>query len=773
MASGWPHYGRESPRTLKLRWPYVDKAEVDDLTKEFLAESREGLDRMEQCLTELDRRPGDAELIAEIFRAVHTIKGATGFLGFGRLEALAHTGENLLGSVRAGTLAVTEELIGGLLALLDGLRAILRLIETTGGEGQRTTDEDFELIGQLIGLSAGKAELANCLVCTVANAKGAALGGGSEPAGEHAGRAESADLPEMAAAADRELAADNAERRVVTQAAEKTVRVDVDVLNRMMNLVGELVLTRNRILQIEPVAGDLTELARRLDGLTTELRETVMQARMQPVGHLFGKFPRMVRDLAQVCGRRVRIEFEGEHAGLDKSLLEAVRDPLTHAVRNAVDHGIESPEARLAAGKNPEGVLRLRAFHRKGCVAIEVIDDGAGIAVERVRAKAVERGVVTAEEAAGFSEREVLQLVFAAGFSTAPEVTSVSGRGVGLDVVRSNLERVGGSVELDSVVGLGTTLRLNVPLTMAIVPSLVVRSGEQSFAIPRRVLHELVYVPEREIATAIERIGRAEVYRQRGHLLPLLRLNTLLGFEGVPGKRSSGLTIVVVETDGCRYGLLVEELLGPEELVVKPLSFALRQTGLFAGATVLGNGTLALVLDVPGIAANAGVGPKERISRAQAERESREAGRLGREERPVVVYEIVRETPWGLQKERIAVPFATVERIEATGRDQIEFQGGQPMVRYRGQLVPVEDEGGVLHRRDPAELTLLICTRVEGETVRRIATVVDHVVAVSNEEIAAEEGQGTARQVSVLDDTVTLHRGRFKGAPRERSLEVA
>ncbi|GAC1419631.1 MAG: hypothetical protein NVSMB62_12570 [Acidobacteriaceae bacterium] len=346
---------------------------MDDLTKEFLAESREGLDRMERCLTELDRRPEDEELVAEIFRAVHTIKGATGFLGFSRLEALAHTGETLLGSVRAGTLAVTEELIGGLLGLLDGLRAILRLIETTGGEGQRTTDEDFELIGQLIALSAGPAESANNAARGVA---------GNELPGEWAQTAEPADLRD--AAADQELAADIAERRVVTQAAEKTLRVDVDVLNRMMNLVGELVLTRNRILQVEPGAGGLAELARRLDGLTSDLRETVMQARMQPVGHLFGKFPRMVRDLAQICGRRVRIEFEGGQTGLDKSLLEAVRDPLTHAVRNAVDHGIESPEARLAAGKNSEGVIRLRAFHRKGCVSIEVNDDGSGISVGRV-----------------------------------------------------------------------------------------------------------------------------------------------------------------------------------------------------------------------------------------------------------------------------------------------------------------------------------------------------------------------------------------------------
>ena len=275
----------------------------------------------------------------------------------------------------------------------------------------------------------------------------------------------------------------------------------------MMNLVGELVLTRNQMLQSDMEAANFPELARRLDSVTADLRETVMQARMQPVGHLFGKFPRMVRDLAQTCGREVRIEFFGQETGLDKSLLEAIKDPLTHAVRNAVDHGIEPPAERVMAGKPSEGCVRLRAFHQSGSVVIEVADDGAGIAMERVLAKAVERGLVTAEQAAEMTEREALQLIFLPGFSTAAAVTTVSGRGVGMDVVRANVEKVGGSVELESQVGMGTTLRLRVPLTLAIVPALVVRSGGQSFALPQSALVELVYVPQRDAETAVERIG--------------------------------------------------------------------------------------------------------------------------------------------------------------------------------------------------------------------------------------------------------------------------
>ncbi len=266
---------------------------------------------------------------------------------------------------------------------------------------------------------------------------------------------------------------------------DKTLRIDVDVLNRMMNLVGELVLTRNQMLQSNMEAANFPELARRLDSVTADLRETVMQARMQPVGNLFGKFPRMVRDLARTCGRDVRIEFSGQETGLDKSLLEAIKDPLTHAVRNAVDHGIEAPHVRVLAGKPAEGCVRLRAFHQSGSVVIEVADDGAGIGIERVLAKAVERNLVTAEQAAEMSEREALQLIFLPGFSTAAAVTNVSGRGVGMDVVRANVEKVGGSVEVESKMGVGTTLRLRVPLTLAIVPALVVRSGGQSFALPQ------------------------------------------------------------------------------------------------------------------------------------------------------------------------------------------------------------------------------------------------------------------------------------------------
>ena len=354
---------------------------MQELTREFIAESQEGLERMELCLTELEKRPNDGELVAEIFRTVHTIKGTTGFLGFSRLQTLAHTGESVLAALRDGKIGVTPALISGLLALLDRLRAILRLIEETGAEGERSTDDDAGLSSNLVELRTRDAQL---------------------------------PIPESAAAVPRVVEqADALPTSAEAPASQRrTLRIDVEVLNRLMNQVGELVLTRNHILQSEPGAENFAELARRLNNVTGELRETVMQARMQPAGHLFGKFPRMVRDLARTCGRQARIEFEGQETELDKSLLEAIRDPLTHAVRNAVDHGIEPPEERMRAGKPAEGLVRLRAFHRGGWVVVEVIDDGAGIATERVLAKAVERGYVTPERAASMSQHEALQMIF-------------------------------------------------------------------------------------------------------------------------------------------------------------------------------------------------------------------------------------------------------------------------------------------------------------------------------------------------------------------------
>jgi len=702
---------------------------VDDLTKEFIAESQEGLDRMERCLTELEARPDDDALVGEIFRAVHTIKGTTGFLGFDRLEKLAHAGEHLLGSLRDGRLTPTSELISGLLRLMDGLRAILTLIEETGSEGTRVGDEDSELIAELAALN-GATPVSKVEAESVSLKK----------VGEDAA---SATAPAAASAASN-------------GASEKTLRIDVDVLNRMMNLVGELVLTRNQMLQSGMEAANFPELARRLDSVTADLRETVMQARMQPMGNLFGKFPRMVRDLSRTCGREVRIEFSGQETGLDKSLLEAIKDPLTHAVRNAVDHGIEAPTDRVLAGKSAEGCVRLRAFHQSGSVVIEVTDDGAGISIERVLAKAVERNLVTAEQAAAMSEREALQLIFLPGFSTAAAVTTVSGRGVGMDVVRANVEKVGGSVEVESRMGLGTTLRMRVPLTLAIVPALVVRSGGQSFALPQSALVELVYVPRREAETAVERIGASELYRLRERLLPMVWLDKLLGLEGRGVKEVHGFYMVVMEAEGCRYGLVVDDLLAPEEIVVKPLSTALREIGLFSGATVLGNGTLALIMDVAATASRAGVKPVEETGEANAVEEKAQEADV-----PFLIFE-------DRARERTALPLGVVERIESVPVRKIEYAGGRPLLQYRGELLPLIDDGHVLSELEagtPGEdvlATVLICSRAGAggrDRADRTGIVVRKVLDVAaGAVLGKDEGVGEMELAIVKEKLTLVHR---------------
>lgn len=399
-----------------------DKREVDDLRSEFVVESREGLDRMERCLTELERHPEDREPVARIFRAVHTMKGGAGFLGLGRIERLAHAGEGLLAALRDGRVLPTPEVIAGMLRLLDALRAILRLVETIGSEGKRAADDDSHLVRMVVSLCAD---------------------GG---------------------AFDREDAETDESCVDLALSGDRSLRVDAEVLDWMSDLVGELVVTGNGLLGATAKPAGYGTLLRRLGGVTAELRTVVQRARMQPVGHLFAKFPRLVRDLATLCGREVRLEFCGQNTQMDKGLLETIRDPLIHAVRNAIDHGIEPPAQRIRVGKPAAGLVRLRAVRKGSCVVVEVSDDGAGIQEACLVAKAVQRGFLSADQAERLGARERLDLVFVPGLSTRDKVSSVSGRGVGLDVVKTNVEAIGGCVELESSPGQGTIVRLRLPL---------------------------------------------------------------------------------------------------------------------------------------------------------------------------------------------------------------------------------------------------------------------------------------------------------------------
>ena len=753
---------------------------MDELTREFLIESQEGLDRMERCLTELEERPQDAALIGDIFRSVHTIKGTTGFLGFKRLEKLAHSGENLLGLLREGKLTADRPTITGLLQLLDGLRSILKSIEAQDNEG---AGEDAALISCLEELQVPAKAQVKHAVRLRAGAEAAQAPAGfvsRTQEGESSApeakplpvlRPHSAPLPGAAAtnAPDRveelktpvaatiqkaqaEAENDSAKPRgpgtgpAAGTAAESTLRVDVALLNRMMNLVGELVLTRNQVLQATSADPNMRLLSRRLDMVTADLRESVMKARMQPVSNIFSKMPRIVRDLSQSLGRRVRLQVEGQETELDKSLLEAIKDPLTHAVRNSLDHGIELPDVRTANGKDPEGTLKLRASHEGSHVVIEISDDGAGVAVEKVRQKAIERGLITQERAAQLPERELLQLIFLPGFSTAAAVTNVSGRGVGMDVVRTNVEKIGGKVEIDSRAGKGTTLRMRIPLTLAIIPALIVRSVGQSFALPQGALLELVHIPPEQAAASIEWIEGAPLYRLRGKLLPLVFLDRLL----MPGGEQKAVNerdnfIAVLNADGRQFGLVVDGLADPEEIVVKPLSAVLKEIGLYSGATVLGNADLALILDPGSIALKAGVmmsADEESASAAEAEIDAEGTSSLE--------YLLVEAA--GRQA---AVPLADVLRIEQLPLSRVEYIGYRAVLNFEGQLLPVEDSGGVLAAAEgnpEAKIIVVVCR--EGN--RQVGIAVSHVldVAAGGDLFEAGTSQRTGG-VTLLKNRVT------------------
>jgi len=777
---------------------------MDELTREFLIESQEGLDRMERCLTQLEERPDDAALLGEIFRAVHTIKGTTGFLGFKRLEKVAHAGENLLGLLRDGKLSATTPVITALLQLLDGLRGILKNIEADGNEGQ---GEDEALIVRLDGLRSPAEQPASQPAtaeksrpaaiqkpsratprvprsAAARNAKQPAAAPPNSSAPAVAASTAAAELGQIAAmleppatvaeplppepgpesapeptqppagqdlSQDRPLdlstpaepPADAAKPRTPAgTAAESSLRVDVALLNRMMNLVGELVLTRNQVLQATAADPNMTLLSRRLDMVTADLRESVMKARMQPVSNIFSKMPRIVRDLSQSLHRRVSLQMEGQETELDKSLLEAIKDPLTHAVRNALDHGIEPPEVRQAAGKDPEGRLTLRAVQEGSHVLVEVADDGAGIDAAKIREKAVERGLISPERASSLAERELLQLIFLPGFSTAEKVTNVSGRGVGMDVVRTNVEKIGGKVEIDSRAGKGTTLRLRIPLTLAIVPALIVRSLDQSFALPQAALSELVHIPPELAASAIEWIENAPLYRLRGRLLPLVFLDGLL----MPGRDCKLAVnrdnfIAVLDADGRRFGLVVDSLADPEEIVVKPLSAILKDIGIYSGATVLGSGDLALILDPGTIALKTGVTMNNEEAQANLADDDA-AAKLD--------YLLV-----DAAGRQAAVPLSDVLRIEQVPLSRIEYVGSRPILNFEGQLLPVEDSCGILAGAagDPnAPIIVVVCR--DGD--RHVGIAVSHVLDVAAGANLFEAGTGIETGgVTLLKDRVT------------------
>lgn len=695
-----------------------------EIIAEFLVESHENLDQLDRDLVELEREPGSRELLSSIFRTIHTIKGTSGFLAFNRLEQLTHVGETLLSRLRDGEQQMTPPIAEALLAMVDVVRMLLESIERT----QRDDDPAVDV-------APAVAEIERLLAGDPQPEDAAESAEPAEPAEPEAAPTEPETAPVTAPPTASAPAWDGAERRGpgVPASEEETVepwdgterrtvvdssvRVDVDLLDDLVDLVGELVLTRNQIVQ-RTGAGEDAELLRasqRLDLVASELQESVMKTRMQPIGQVWSKMPRIVRDLSHQLGREVELSMEGHDTELDRSLLEALRGPLTHLVRNSMDHGIEPPADRVAAGKPAKGTLVLRAYHESGQVVVEIADDGKGIDPARIGAIAVERGVITREQLLGMDAREVVGLIFRPGFSTATEVSNISGRGVGMDVVRTNIERIGGSVDVTSEVGRGTTTRVRIPLTLAIIPALVVAEGGERYAIPQANLVELVRIEGDDLRRQVDDLAGAPVLRLRGRLLPLVGLaTTLFGTTTT----TDALTVVVLQADDVRFGLCVSEVHDTQEIVVKPIGRQFKGLDVYAGATIMGDGRVALILDVAGIAAAQGVAATAPDAAEAA------AGAAG-DRSALLVLEIS-------DGRRAALRLDAVARLEELSPQSVERSGPVEVVQYREGILPLVRLAAAIGLPDTSQRAerLNVVVHEDPVTGARVGIVIDRVLDV-------------------------------------------
>ncbi|TYP88145.1 chemotaxis protein CheW [Blastococcus xanthinilyticus] len=756
---------------------------LDDIVEEFLVESHENLDQLDSDLVALEQDPNSRERLSSIFRTIHTIKGTSGFLAFNRLEEVTHVGENMLSRLRDGELALTPTRTSVLLQMVDTVRSLLTSIEASGGEGSVDVSAVVAAISAAMEdtpaapvaepapaaqapaaakAPAKRAAKAPAAATAKAPAKAAAAKAPAKAPAKRASRAKAAPAPvaeELSDVLQDELqtdlpaepltpaptveehpvpepaATDHPEAEATTDAAggqarravaDSTIRVDVDLLDELMLLVGELVLTRNQIVQnvARQTDTDLIRASQRLNLIASELQEGVMKTRMQPIDHIWSKLPRVVRDLGLALKKSIRLEMEGRETELDKTLLEAVKDPLTHLVRNSVDHGIETPEDRKKAGKPTEGVLTLRARHESGQVVVEVADDGAGIDPAKLGAKAVQRGLLTADALSRMSPADILQLIFLPGFSTAAAVTNVSGRGVGMDVVKTNIESIGGTIEVESDPGVGTVCRLRIPLTLAIVPALTVECASDRYAIPQISLQELVSLDAEKAANAVEEVGGAPVYRLRGELLPLVRLTDVLG---LTSERHDGhVVIAVLRSEGRRFGLVVDRVINTEEIVVKAVGGQLKQIGLYSGATVLGDGTVALILDVQALARRA-------LRTETADRQEARAGVLQAAAVETDRQRMLLAAIGGGR--RVAIPLDTVTRLEQVRTESVEKVGNREVVQYRGAILPMvrlDRHLGAYGESDREVLEVI----VYADHGRSVAIVVEEILDIVDGEAA-------------------------------------
>jgi two-component system, chemotaxis family, sensor kinase CheA len=686
---------------------------MDDLLTEFLTETSESLGLLDSQLVELEQNPEDPALLGSIFRIVHTIKGTCGFLGLSRLEKVAHAGENVLGRIRDGALAVSPEVVSIVLEAIDRIKAIVAALAETAAEPAGDDSQVIARLGQLLEDKSETAEIPAFEDIEI----GAPATNADKPAEDGHAAAKGAAMASGAGAPNP--AASGHERDLGNQA----IRVNVELLEDLMTTVSELVLTRNQLMQTLRAQKDSAFAAplHRLSQVTTELQEGVMKTRMQPIGTAWGKLPRLVRDLARELGKKLDLRMIGAETELDRQVLEMVKDPLTHMVRNCADHGIETPAERVSVGKAETGTITLHAYHVGGHIVVEIADDGKGLDIARIRKKVVENGLASESELAAMTEQQVQQFIFKAGFSTAAQVTSVSGRGVGMDVVRTNIEKIGGTVELQSEAGKGSRFIIKIPLTLAIVSALIVECAGERFAFPQINVVELVRASQTG-EHRIERLHDAPVLRLRERILPLVSLQAMLGLKGED--HGTAETFVIVTQIGAqRFGIIVDRVFDTEEIVVKPVAPMLRDIAIYSGNTILGDGSVIIILDPNGIAAAANLSAEE----AETKEKSAARDAANKSQETVLLFRAGGTEPK-------AVPLALVARLEAIDRSDIERTNGRLVVQYRGKLMPLVgfDEG--VDVSGPGRQPVLVF--VEGQ--RSMGLMVDEIVDIVEEGYTVE-----------------------------------
>ena len=664
---------------------------MDDLLRDFLTETGESLNLVGAELVRFEQDPNNGKILGNIFRLVHTIKGTCGFLALSRLEALAHAAETLMGKFRDG-MPVTADAVTLILATIDRIKSILDDIEA---QQQEPAGDDSDLIDQL-----GRMALQ--------------ISATPQPAAK-----EQSDNAEKSAARAERTDDERGDRL-----ANQSIRVNVDTLDHLMTTVSELVLTRNQLLELvrRHEDSDFKVPLQRLSNVTAELQEGVMKTRMQPIGNAWQKLPRIVRDLSADLGKDIELEMSGAETELDRQVLELVKDPLTHLVRNCADHGLETPAERVAVGKARAGTIRLCAWHQGGHIIIEIADDGRGLDIARIGAKAVEKGFATEVEIAGKSDAEVCNYIFAPGFSTADQITAISGRGVGMDVVRNNIEQIGGTVDLKSARGAGTTFTIKIPLTLAIVAALIVDAGGERFAIPQLSVLELVRVGKAG-EHRIERIKDTPVLRLRNKLLPLIYLKEALRLGESDGENGF---VVVTQVGNQVFGVVVDGVFHTEEIVIKPMSSKLRHIAVFSGTTILGDGSVIMIIDPNGIAQLFGRAVTTALQSDRLHLDEYEDER----DRDVVSLLLFRA---GSQQPK-AVPLSLVTRLEEIDCRNIESSDERHLVQYRDQLMALLRINSETRLRSEGAQPVLVFTDRE----RSMGLAVDEIVDIVEERLDIE-----------------------------------